>query len=553
MFRSSLTILFDSTARAGATALMEERMEYIRSLPYRDVGTKGGIPDGVLQEEETLEFNDITYQRRVFVQYYDDPTDGTGSNDNNDVTQDYKRAKVAVSWQGQGQEKTIESASFIMPDGIETSEGGGTLSLRVFDAVGDPVENAEIHIENSSTSPAIDTTTFTDPDGEIRFSGAPAASGYEITVSKSGFSQAQTYDRTGTNVNPDPGHLTVASSSVTTASFPIDEVSTVNLETVTPIKQATDTVAFTDTSDLASSSNVTVNGGSLELAVSGSGYATSGVAYTTEAGTSSVYGWQKTLFNTTTTADTEARLYVVEKTADGYDRLPDGELANNSSGFTGSLLNLSSIDPAAYDRLAYELRLSTANTSTTPQFGAITTRYEYGWAPLADVSLDIRGEKTIGETNDGSSIYKYRRSTTTDTNGENQLTNLEWDTYHFTPTPTSSKRVAAACPSEPRDVAPGTTTDLTLAVADAAGSGNTLRVVVDDSTGQSITDATTTLSSTSTTAVASTGPCGQSFYRDLDAGDTYELTVAADGFATTSVSDITVTGEAVQRIELTTN
>jgi uncharacterized membrane protein len=49
MFRSSLAILFDSTARSGATALMEERMEYIRSLPYRDVGTKNGIPPGVLR------------------------------------------------------------------------------------------------------------------------------------------------------------------------------------------------------------------------------------------------------------------------------------------------------------------------------------------------------------------------------------------------------------------------------------------------------------------------------------------------------------------------
>lgn len=553
MFRSSLTILFDSTARAGATALMEERMEYIRSLPYRDVGTKGGIPDGVLQEEEILEFNDITYQRRVFVQYYDDPADGTGSSDNNDVTQDYKRAKVAVSWQGNNQEKTIESASYIMPDGIETSEGGGTLSLRVFDAVGNPVENAEIHIENSSTSPAIDTTTFTDPDGEIRFSGAPAASGYEVTVGKSGFSQAQTYDRASTNVDPDPGHLTVASSSVTTASFPIDEVSTVNLETVTPIKRATDTIAFADSSDLASSSNVSVNNGSLELAVSGSGYATSGVAYTSQVGTSSVYSWQTTLFNTTTTADTEARLYVVEETADGYDRLPDSELANNTSGFTSPPLSISSVDSETYDRLAYELRLSTANTSTTPQFGTTRTRYKYGRAPLADVSFDIRGDKTIGETSDGSSIYKYQKSTTTDTSGKNQLVNLEWDTYHFTPTPTSSRRIAAACPSEPMGIAPGTTTDLTLAVADTDGTGNTLRVAVEGSAGQSITDATTTLTSTSTTAVASTGPCGQSFYRDLDAGDSFDLTVAADGFATTSVSDITVSGEVVQQIELTTN
>lgn len=550
MFRSSLAILFDSTARAGATALMEERMEYIRSLPYRDVGTKGGIPDGVLEEQETLQFNGMTYDRRVFVQYYDDPADGTGSSDENNVTQDYKRAKVAVSWQGKRQEKTIESASFIMPDGVETSEGGGTLSIRVFDAVGDPVENAEIHIKNSSTSPEVDTTTFTDPDGRIRFSGAPAAGGYQVEVGKSGFSQAQTYDRTATNVSPDPGHLTVASSSVTTASFPIDLLSSLNLKTVTPITQATDTVAFSDATKIASSSNVSVDNGSLQLAGSGGGYATSGVAYTTEVGTSSVYSWQQTLFRSTTSADTIARVHVAETTPSGYQRLPDSELANNSSGFTSPPIDMSSVSTTTYNRLAYELRLGTTNTSTTPRIGTTTTRYSYGRAQLADVNFDVRGDKTTGETSDGDPIYKHSFSTSTDTSGINELTELEWDTYHFEPVATSSLRTAAACPAEPLDLAPGTTTDVTLALADITGSGNTLRVVVDDEFGNSITGATTTVSSGNSSVVQTTGPCGQSFFTDLDSSTSYKLEVIADGYVKTNESGIAVDGETVQAVEM---
>lgn len=553
MFRSSLAILFDSTARAGATALMEERMEYIRSLPYRDVGTKGGIPDGVLEEQETLQFNGMTYDRRVFVQYYDDSADGTGSNDENNVTQDYKRAKVAVSWQGKSQEKTIESASFIMPDGVETSEGGGTLSIRVFDAVGDPIENAEIQIENSSTSPEVDTTTFTDPDGQIRFSGAPAASGYRVTVSKSGFSQARTYDRTETNVSPDPGHLTVASSSVTTASFPIDLLSSVNLKTVTPITQATDTVAFSDTTKIASSSDVSVDNGSLQLTSSGGGYATSGVAYTTEVGTSSVYNWERTLFQSTTSADTTARVHVVENTPSGYQRLPDSEVADNSSGFTSSPIDISSVSTTTYNRLAYELRLTTANTSTSPRIGTTTTRYAYGRAQLADVNFDVRGDKTIGETSDGDPIYKHSFSTSTDTNGVNELSGLEWDTYHFDPVATSSLRTAAACPAEPLDLAPGTTTDVTLALADITGSGNTLRVVVDDGVGRSITGATTTLSSGNSSVVQTTGPCGQAYFTDLSNSTSYKLEVTADGYVKTNEPGIAVDGETIQVVEMTAN
>lgn len=552
MFRSSLAILFDSSARAGATALMEERMEYIRSLPYRDVGTKGGIPDGVLEEQETLQFNGMTYDRRVFVQYYDDPADGTGSSDENNVTQDYKRAKVAVSWQGKSQEKTIESASFIMPDGVETSEGGGTLSIRVFDAVGDPIENAEIHIKNSSTSPQVDTTTFTDPDGRIRFSGAPAASGYEINVSKSGFSQAQTYDRTSTNVSPDPGHLTVASSSVTTASFPIDLLSSINLKTVTPITQATATIAFDNTAEIASSSDVSVSDGSLQLASSGGGYATSGVAYTTEVGTSSVYSWQQTLFRSTTSADTSARVHVAENTSSGYQRLPDSELANNSSGFTSPPIDMSSVSTTTYNRLAYELRLATTNTSTTPRIGTTTTRYSYGRAPLADVNFDVRGDKTIGETSDGDPIYKHSFSTSTDTSGTNELADLEWDTYHFDLAAATPRRIAAACPGEPLDIAPGTTTDVTLAISDLSGSGNTLRVVVDDGSGSSITGATTTLSSSNGSIVQTTGPCGQSFFTNLDNSTSYKLEVTADGFVKANESGIAVDGETIQSVEMTT-
>lgn len=555
MFRSSLAILFDSTARSGATALMEERMEYIRSLPYRDVGTKNGIPPGVLEETETITLNDITYQRRVFVQFYDDPADGTGASDNNNVTQDYKRAKVAVSWEDGGRTRTIESASFIMPDGIETSQGGGTLSIRVFDAVGSPVENAEINIANASTSPAIDTTTFTDGDGKIRFSGAPAAAGYEVSVSKSGYSQARTYDRTSTNVDPSPGHLTVATSSVTTASFPIDELSTVNLQTLTPIKNATDTISFFNSSAVASSSNTTIDDGQLRLATAGSGYATSGVAYTRTVGTSSLYRWQETQFNATTSANTDMRLYVVSESGGDYTRLTDSELSGNDAGFVNSPIDISDVSTSTYSQLAFELRLDTSTTSTTPRVGTTTTKYRYGRAPLPNVNFDIRGDKTIGEKSNGDSIYKQTYSTSTDASGENTFTDLEWDAYTFTPTPTSDRRIASACPAEPLNLAPATTTDLKLAIANiASDSDHSLRVVVNDGGGAAITGATTTLSASTTAPITKiTGPCGQTFYENLDDDVTYDVSVFADGYASSTEADVTVSGAATIPVQLSTN
>jgi hypothetical protein len=504
---------------------------------------------------ETITLNDITYQRRVFVQFYDDPADGTGASDNNNVTQDYKRAKVAVSWEDGGRTRTIESASYIMPDGIETSQGGGTLSIRVFDAVGSPVENAEINITNASTSPAIDTTTFTDGDGKIRFSGAPAATGYEVNVSKSGYSQSRTYDRTGTNVDPAPGHLTVATSAVTTASFPIDELSTVNLQTLTPIKNATDTISFFDGSAVASSSNTTIDDGQLRLATAGSGYATSGVAYTRTVGTSSLYLWEQTQFNATTSADTEMRLYVVSESGGDYTRLTESELSGNNSGFVSSPVDISGVSTSTYSQLAFELRLDTSNTSTTPRIGTTSAKYRYGWMPLPNIGFDIHGDKTIGEKSNGDPIYKHTYSTSTDGSGSNALTGLEWDAYTFTPTSTSDRRIASACPGEPLNLAPATTTDLKLAIADITGdSSHSLRVAVSDENGSQITGATTTLSASTTAPIEkTTGPCGQTFYSNLDDSVTYDVFADADGYASSTEADVAVSGASTISVQLTSN
>jgi len=372
-------------------------------------------------------------------------------------------------------------------------------------------------------------------------------------VAKPGFSQAQTYDTTDRNVEPDPGHLTVASSSITTASFAIDELSAVDLFSVTPLKHATDTTDFSSTNKIASSSNVTVDDNELRLASQASGFATSGVAYTTEIGTSSVYQWKQVGFQSTTSADTELRLHVVDKSNTGYVRLPDTELNNNSTGFVQSPVDISSISTSSYNRLALELQLTTDNTSTTPRMGTTTTQFQYGRAPIADFDFSVRGEKTIGETSDGDPIYKSSFSTSTNASGTRTLSNLEWDTYHFEPTASNTKRIASACTSEPLNLAPGTTTDLTLAVADISDtSTNTLRVGINDATdGTAVTNATTTLDDGNSKRIQQSGPCGHVFYADLSSNPDYDLTVSAEGYNTTTVNDISVDGIRTVIVELT--
>ena len=75
-FQFMVGLIGTSKAQAGALALANEKMEYIRSLDYNDVGTISGIPDGLIPQNSTSTLNGTVYSERVFIQYVDAPEDG---------------------------------------------------------------------------------------------------------------------------------------------------------------------------------------------------------------------------------------------------------------------------------------------------------------------------------------------------------------------------------------------------------------------------------------------------------------------------------------------
>src|SRR3972149_10171177 len=58
-FQLSVDVVTNNKARAGAIALANERMEYLRSLSYTQVGVIGGIPAGNVPQEESVTLSDI--------------------------------------------------------------------------------------------------------------------------------------------------------------------------------------------------------------------------------------------------------------------------------------------------------------------------------------------------------------------------------------------------------------------------------------------------------------------------------------------------------------
>jgi len=228
---SSYELVGFSRSRVTALHLAEQKIEIIRNMPYDQIGTVGGIPPGPLAQVETAVLNGLSYTIRTTIIYVDDPFDGVAPVDL--LPTDYKRIRVEVSWQGLAKSAAnpVVFVSDISPKGLETSSGGGTISILVIDSNAVPVSGATITI-SASLNPPIDITLTTGEDGRILLPGAPSCNScYRITASKNGYSQDRTYSIEEV-ANPDKPDLSIIEGQVSEVSFAIDKVSTLTVKSV---------------------------------------------------------------------------------------------------------------------------------------------------------------------------------------------------------------------------------------------------------------------------------------------------------------------------------
>ncbi|MBA3047427.1 prepilin-type N-terminal cleavage/methylation domain-containing protein [Candidatus Falkowbacteria bacterium] len=230
----SLKVTGDNKLRMAAATIANQKMEYVRSLPYNNVGTTSGIPFGIIPVNETVNVNNGVFFVNTLVEYEDDPFDGIEDGMPDDLLPtDYKEVRIRVSWNGPFGFKNVSVFTKIAPRGMETNAGGGTLSILVFDASGMPVATSSAHIENNLLNPAINFDIETNSDGKISLPGAPESiEGYEITVTKAGYSTSSTTARTVDNPNPTKPHATVLEGEKTEISFAIDLLSDLNIYAV---------------------------------------------------------------------------------------------------------------------------------------------------------------------------------------------------------------------------------------------------------------------------------------------------------------------------------
>lgn len=537
-----ISMIGHSKAEAGARSLAVSKMEYIRSLDYDSVGTVSGIPSGNIPQASTTTLNNIAYTERVLIQYLDREEDGFGENDDNGLTEDSKRIKIEYTWNIRGENDSLVIISDVIPRGIETTSGGGTLLINVFDSSVQPVVGADVHVFNNSVATdTIDVIVTTNANGIANFPGAPARGGYQITVTKDGYSTDQTYSATPENPNPNPSHVSVSVGTVSTTYFSIDLLSDLTLRAIsTPVKGVFSD-SFSDSSQLSTSTDIAIVGGSLVLAGGGT-YEETGTAFSVASEPSSITSWESIDFNGVSAESNDYRVRVYSAQIVGsstvYTLIPDSALTSNSVGFISGPVDITSIDSTTYPSLALGVTLTTTDSSVTPELQDWSITHVESESPVVGATFSVVSSKIIG-TNDGQPVPKYSSSVTTNGSGEVVLSNIEWDAYDITiDGDIEGYDIAESYAAIPYAVSPNTDDTLTLVLQ--PHSQYSLRVTVVDTLGDVITGAGVHLYNGIFDETFETSIYGQVFFDTVSSATDYSLDVTATGYDDDTQSNISV-------------
>jgi len=223
MFNNSVKGSATARARLMAVSLATQEMEKIRNLDYNQICTGTGC---VIEATQQFLRGGINYTVNISTSYIDDPFDGLDPSD--DTPNDYNKVDVKVTWDKFYQNQPVLLSTNISPKGMEFEPTKGALSIKVFDANGVGVSAAKVEVTKGSI-----IQKYTDDSGNLQFLNLEPGSGYNIVVSKAGYSSDQTY-AVGDDFTPLNPDKTVVAGQVTEASFSIDKLSTLTVYTIKP-------------------------------------------------------------------------------------------------------------------------------------------------------------------------------------------------------------------------------------------------------------------------------------------------------------------------------
>ncbi len=229
------------------TNIANEQFEIARNLSYSNVGTVAGIPAGVIPQSQTIVIDGKSFVVETVVRNVDEPFDGTIQLGNDLSPADMKIIETTITCPACGVVSApISFTTKIAPKNLETASTNGAIVVKVFDASGVPVSEADVNIINTSINPTVNLNDQTDVNGILTIVDAPPSiDGYQIIVTKDGYSSERTY-AIGQVSNPNPikSNITVVVQQISQISFTIDKTSTVNISTTNSQCEATPNFDF---------------------------------------------------------------------------------------------------------------------------------------------------------------------------------------------------------------------------------------------------------------------------------------------------------------------
>jgi len=569
-YQLGIKVMGQSKARVGAIALADKQMETIRNLAYADVGTYScrpeypncdfsqpdtivqGYPFGKVKDSYQSVLNNVSYTISTKIDYAVDEFDGIAE-PTDDCPNDYKKVKVAVSWGGKfSGEADFDTIIAPKSEQAECEETGGVLKVTVFDAIGQLVLFPSITITNVHTG-LIKTAQ---PDNGVAYITLPPdTSAYKIEVTKSGYSSERTYAvgevyNGQTIKTPTKPNVTLIEGKLIETSFSIDKVSLLSVSSYAEGAISSFVDSFFDASEIAESSHIVVAGGAVTLAKSdATHYYSSGYIISQTIEPPFLVGWNNLNYTDNTPTNTQIRYQALYFNGTSWVLVPDSDLPGNSSGLKTPPISLSRLDKTQYPKLRMlATLLSLSDHKKTPTLYDWTATW-FGSAPtvVTSVVFNLQGQKTVGKTSSGQSIYKYSQNKQT-SGGVADISGLEWDVYSFSVDKSATGLdLTRTDPAQPISLASDSSQEVALFLK----VENSLLVFVkDDSSGQPIFSANARLFNVSLNYDQSllTDENGQAFFLPLSSAS-YTLVVGASGYQN-STSTVSVSGSTTKTVNL---
>jgi len=559
LIQLGIKLTSQSKARISATALANQKLELARNLPYDEVGTMGGIPAGSIPESEIIVRNNIAYAVKTTVVYVDDAFDDTFPDD--PLAWDYKRVRVKVSWsEFLGGEIFFQTD--VAPRGVETTSGGGIISILVFDANGQPVPQADIQIENQEVIPPISANYETDDQGRLFVPGAPACNDcYKITTTKNGYNSERTYAigeiiRGQTMAKSNKPLLSIIEGQLSEISFSIDQLASKIVQTVRYVEEKNWSDSFDNETKISEKSQVTVDSSLSEVRLEEQDgqYQSSGYFISTTITPSGLVEWGRLNWNEEIPISTDIRYQILYYNGTDWVLIPDEDLTVdgvvNSEGFPDSPIDLSQLDEFKYKSVRLKANFSTDDPSQTPRLfdWQITWFSSDTSIPIPNLIFIMQGAKVLGLDSEDQPIYKYQQTLSTDASGQLTIPNLEWDSYRISVNPSSGYDIANSFPPQPINLNPGANQTTTIKLA--IHQPDTLLLTIKNSAEQPLTGVNARLYRTGYDKTKLTSDSGQAFYSPLSQA-TYNLEVKMAGYSDWS-SQVDVSGQTEQQVIMTT-